>query len=59
MVLAGELIDILSQLLDELTKMVFATPVGPTAAGSHNIMVFRSIKSQLAKIQSTTNFVSK
>jgi hypothetical protein len=59
MVLAGELIDILSQLLDELTKMVFATPVGPTAAGSHNIMVFKSIKSQLAKIQSTTNFVSK
>ncbi len=59
MVLAGELIEIMGELIDELCAMVFATPVGPTSAGSHNIVVFKSIKSRLSKIQSSRNFLSK
>ncbi len=59
MVLAGELIEIMGELIDELCAMVFATPVGPTSAGSHNIIVFKSIKSRLSKIQSSRNFLSK
>jgi hypothetical protein len=59
MVLAGELIEIMGELIDELCRMVFATPVGPTSAGSHNIMVFKMIKSKLSKIQSSRNFLSK
>jgi len=59
MVLAGELIQIMSELIDELCNMVFATPVGPTSAGSHNIMVFKMIKGKLSKIQSSRNFLSK
>jgi len=59
MVLAGELIQIMSELIDELCNMVFATPVGPTSAGSHNVMVFKMIKAKLSKIQSTRNFLSK
>jgi hypothetical protein len=59
MVLAGELIEIMGELIDELCAMVFATPVGPTSAGSHNLIVFKSIKSKLSKIQSSRNFLSK
>jgi len=59
MVLAGELIQIMSELIDELCNMVFATPVGPTSAGSHNVMVFKMIKAKLSKIQSSRNFLSK
>jgi hypothetical protein len=59
MVLAGELIEIMGELIDELCNMVFATPVGPTSAGSHNVMVFKMIKAKLSKIQSSRNFLSK
>jgi len=59
MVLAGELIQIMSELIDELCNMVFATPVGPTSAGSHNVMIFKMIKAKLSKIQSSRNFLSK
>ena len=59
MVLAGELIQLMNELIDELCAMVFATPVGPTSAGSHNVMVFKMIKAKLSKIQSSRNFLSK
>ena len=59
MVLAGELIQLMGELIDELCAMVFATPVGPTSAGSHNVMVFKMIKAKLSKIQSSRNFLSK
>lgn len=59
MVLAGELIQIMSELIDELCNMVFATPIGPTSAGPHNAMVFKMIKGKLSKIQSSRNFLSK
>jgi hypothetical protein len=49
----------MSELIDELCNMVFATPVGPTSAGSHNVMVFKMIKAKLSKIQSSRNFLSK
>lgn len=59
MVLAGELIQLMNELIDEICNMVFATPVGPTSAGPHNAMVFKMIKAKLAKIQSSRNFLSK
>jgi len=59
MVLAGELIQLMNELIDELCAMVFATPVGPTSAGSHNVIVFKMIKAKLSKIQSSRNFLSK
>lgn len=59
MVLAGELIALLEELIDEINQMVFATGVGPTSPGAHNKAVFTSIKKRLGKIQSSTNFLSK
>ena len=59
MVLAGELIELMNELIDEVCNMVFATPVGPTSAGPHNVMVFKMIKAKLSKIQSSRNFLSK
>jgi 2C-methyl-D-erythritol 2,4-cyclodiphosphate synthase len=59
MVLAGELIQLMNELIDEVCNMVFATPVGPTSAGPHNAMVFKMIKGKLSKIQSSRNFLSK
>lgn len=59
MVLSGELIDLMSEMLDAINKMVFATGVGPTGAGPHNSAIFTSIKQRLSKIQSSRNFLSK
>ena len=59
MVLSGELIDLMSEMLDTINKMVFATGVGPTGVGPHNSAIFTSIKQRLSKIQSSRNFLSK
>ena len=59
MVLSGELIDLMGEMLDAINKMVFATGVGPTGAGPHNSAIFTSIKQRLSKIQSSRNFLSK
>jgi hypothetical protein len=59
MVLAGELIDLMGELIDAITQQVYATPVGPSSAGPHNSAIFKSIKSKLTKIQSSRNFLSK
>ncbi len=59
MVLAGELIELMEEMIDAITQQVFATPVGPSSAGPHNSAIFKSIKSRLAKIQSSRNFLSK
>lgn len=59
MVLAGELIALMEEMLDTINKMVFATPVGPTGPGPHNSAIFTSIKQRLSKIQSSRNFLSK
>lgn len=59
MVLAGELIELMGEMIDTINKMVFATPVGPTGPGPHNSAIFTSIKQRLSKIQSSRNFLSK
>ena len=59
MVLSGELIDLMGEMLDAINKMVFATGVGPTGPGPHNSAIFTSIKQRLSKIQSSRNFLSK
>lgn len=59
MVLAGELISLMEEMIDAINKMVFATGVGPTGAGPHNAAIFTSIKKRLSKIQSSRNFLSK
>jgi hypothetical protein len=58
-VLAGELIELMEEMLDAINKMVFATGVGPTGAGPHNAAIFTSIKKRLGKIQSSRTFLSK
>ena len=59
MVLSGELIELMGEMLDAINKMVFATGVGPTGPGPHNAAIFTSIKQRLSKIQSSRNFLSK
>jgi len=59
MVLGGELIEILGEILDAITKQVYATGVGPTAVGPVNAAVFKAIKGKLAIIQSARNYLSK
>jgi hypothetical protein len=58
MVLAGELIQILEELIDEITKIIVPTPVGPSGTPI-NAAVFKAIKGKLPKIQSARNFLSK
>jgi hypothetical protein len=59
MVLGGELVAIMKDLLDAITKQVYATPVGPTAAGPVNRFEFDIIKAKLNRLLSSTNFLSK
>ena len=59
MVLGGELIKILSELIDSINKQIFATPVGPTFQGPSNRFEFDMIKSKLNSLLSSNNFLSK
>lgn len=59
MVLGGELVDILKQLIDAINKQTFATPVGPTASGPVNRTEFNTIKGKLNSLLSANNFLSK
>ena len=59
MVLGGELIQVLSDLIDAITQQMYLTPAGPSATGPTNIAQFNSIKQKLKIIQSTRNFLSK
>jgi len=58
-VLGGELVKILGDLIDEITQQIYATPVGPTATGPTNIAAFKAIKGKLNTLLSSKNFVSK
>jgi hypothetical protein len=52
------LVDLMTELLDEMLKMTYATPSGPTAQGplpTHQEKL-RDIKSRLKDFQSTKNF---
>jgi hypothetical protein len=59
MVLGGELVKIMGELIDEIAKQVYATPVGPTAPGPTNVAAFMSIKGKLKTLLSAKNFLSK
>jgi hypothetical protein len=59
MVLGGELVKIMEELIDAITKQVYLTPAGPSSTGPTNVSQFMSIKSKLKTIQSAKNFLSK
>ena len=59
MVLGGELVKVLEDLIDAITQQFYLTPSGPTKVGPENIASFSQIKSQLKTILSAKNFLSK
>jgi hypothetical protein len=61
MVLGGELVKVLEDLIDEINKQWYPTPSGPTPtdAGPLNKPKFEAIKSKLKVILSESNFLSK
>lgn len=59
MVLGGDLVQILEQLIDAITQQMYLTPSGPTQTGPTNIAQFNSIKGRLKTILSARNFLSK
>jgi hypothetical protein len=62
MVLGGELVKIMSELIDLIVKQKFATSYGPTydiPYGPLNAVAFLAIKGRLNTLLSATNFLSK
>jgi hypothetical protein len=63
MVLGGELVAIMQELIDAILNQTYWTPSGPTNFGMPNGPInnseFTSIKSKLNKLLSSTNFLSK
>jgi hypothetical protein len=63
MVLGGELVAIMQELIDAILNQVYWTPSGPSNYGMPNGPVdpseFTTIKSKLNKLLSSTNFLSK
>ena len=63
MVLGGELVKIMQELIDAILNQVYWTPSGPSNYGMPNGPVdpseFTTIKSKLNKLLSSTNFLSK
>lgn len=59
MVLGGELIQIMKDLIDAINNQIFATSMGPTFKGPANKFEFEMIKSKLNTILSSNNFLSK
>ena len=59
MVLGGELIAILQELIIALMAQQYLTPSGPSKIGPENFNDFISISNKLNDILSTTNFLSK
>jgi len=59
MVLGGELVKLMGELIDEITKQIYATPVGPTAPGPTNAAAFIAIKGKLNTLLSAKNYLSK
>jgi hypothetical protein len=59
MVLGGELVKILQDLISAINKQIYATPVGPTPAGPVNRAEFDAIKGRLNTILSARNYLSK
>ena len=59
LVLGGELVKILGDLIDEITQQIYGTPNGPTQTGPTNTAAFKAIKGKLNTLLSSKNFVSK
>lgn len=59
MVLGGELIKILKDLISAILQQNYLTPSGPSKVGPENIAAFQSINSQLKTILSANNYLSK
>ena len=59
MVMGGELIKILEDLIDEITNQIYGTSCGPTDLGPANSAAFKAIKGKLKTILSTRNYLSK
>jgi hypothetical protein len=59
MVLGGELVKLMGELIDAINKQVYATSFGPTSAGPTNRFEFDFIKAKLNNLLSSTNFLSK
>jgi hypothetical protein len=59
MVLGGELVDVLTALIDLIVNQVFYTPAGPSAIGPANASGFKELQAKLDVILSARNFLSK
>lgn len=59
MVLGGELVAILKELIDAINKQQYLTPSGPSGVGPTNLSTFNQIKGKLNNLLSSTNFLSK
>ena len=59
MVLGGELVKLMGELIDAINKQIFATAVGPTATGPANAFDFIMIKNKLNTLLSANNYLSK
>lgn len=59
MVMGGELVQLLTQLIDAITQQSYATPVGPTATGPVNVATFNALKNRIKNILSARNYLSK
>jgi hypothetical protein len=62
MVLGGELVKIMGELIDLIVKQKYATAYGPTFLypfGPQNSPSFIAIKNKLNTLLSSTNFLSK
>jgi hypothetical protein len=59
MVLGGELVQIMSELIDAIGQQIYLTPAGPSSPGPTNVAAFNSIKSKLKTMLSAKNFLSK
>jgi len=59
MVLGGELVQIMGDLIDAILQQQYLTPAGPSKPGPENAAQFNSIKSKLKTLLSAKNYLSK
>jgi hypothetical protein len=59
MVLGGELVKLMGELIDAINQQQYLTPSGPSKVSPENAASFNSIKGKLNDLLSTTNFLSK
>jgi hypothetical protein len=59
MVLGGELVKLIGELIDAINQQQYLTPSGPSKISPENASSFVSIKGKLNDLLSTNNFLSK